>query len=135
MFLPTIQGEFKKGAVMASLSGKVALVTGGSRGIGAGIVRRLATDGAAGAFTYATSPQKADDLVKSIATSGGKALAIRADAADVQAVRQAVAQTVERLGGLDIVVNSAGVLATGDIAQFSDEDFERMLAVNVRAVF
>jgi 3-oxoacyl-[acyl-carrier protein] reductase len=120
---------------MANLSGKAALVTGGSRGIGAGIARRLAADGATVAFTYSASPDKADALATSISESGGKAVAIRADAADPTAVKRAVAQAVERLGGLDIVVNSAGVLATGDITQFSDEDFERMLAVNVRSVF
>jgi len=78
---------------------KVALVTGGARGIGAAIVKRLAQDGAAVAFTYVSSPDKANDLAATINASGGKALAIRADSADAAAVQAAVAQTVEHFGG------------------------------------
>src|SRR3954453_18397115 len=120
---------------MAKLTGKVALVTGGSRGIGAAVATRLASDGAAVAITYSASPQKADEVVREIVAKGGRAMAIRADAADPVAVKRAVNQAAEELGGLDIVVNSAGVLATGDIGSFSEEAFERMLAVNVRSVF
>ena len=120
---------------MSKLIGKVALVTGGSRGIGAAIARRLADDGAAVAITYSASNQSVDEIVRSIRADGGKAIAIRADAADVAAVKHAVAHTVEELGGLDIVVNNAGVAVMNDIAQFSDDDFERMLSINVRSVF
>ena len=120
---------------MFRLDGKVALVTGGSRGIGAAIARRLADDGAAVAITYSASNQSADEIVRSIRADGGKAIAIRADAADVAAVKHAVARTVEELGGLDIVVNNAGVAVMNDIAHFSDDDFERMLSINVRSVF
>jgi 3-oxoacyl-[acyl-carrier protein] reductase len=120
---------------MAYLTGKVALVTGGSRGIGAAIATRLAGDGAAVAITYAASPQKADEVVRQIMAKGGRAVALRADAADPVAVKRAVNQAAEEMGGLDIVVNSAGVLATGDIGSFPEEAFERMLAVNVRSVF
>ena len=118
-----------------SLSGKSALVTGGSRGIGAATVRRLATDGVAAAFTYATSDQKAAALVAEIEADGGQALAIKADSADPEAVQHAVAETASRFGRLDILVNNAGILLRGPVDAFSLADFDRMLAVNVRAVF
>src|SRR5258705_12983263 len=97
------------------LSGKVALVTGGSRGIGAGIVKRLAREGAAVAFTYAASHEKAAQLAQSIEAGGGKVLAIHADSADPAAVQGAIDQTVEPLGGLDVVVNKAGILLAGPL--------------------
>ena len=118
-----------------SLFGKSALVTGGSRGIGAATVRRLAMDGAAAAFTYASSDQKAAALVAEIEADGGQALAIRADSADPEAVQDAVAETASRFGHLDILVNNAGILLRGRVDAFSLADFDRMLAVNVRAVF
>jgi len=117
------------------LAGKVALVTGASRGLGAAIARRLAADGATVAITYSSSPAKADEVVQSIQAAGGKALAIKADAADAQAVRAAVRQTVTTLGGIDILVNNAGVLAMAPIDQFTDADYERSIAVNVTGVF
>jgi len=117
------------------LSGKVALVTGGSRGIGAAIAQRLAQDGAAVAFTYTSSPQKADDLVQAIQAAGGKVLAVQADSADVAAVKNAVAETVKTLGQLDILVNNAGVATLTPIDQFSLDEFDRLIAVNVRGVF
>ncbi|AHF66888.1 MULTISPECIES: 3-oxoacyl-ACP reductase family protein [Pseudomonas] len=119
----------------ASLAGKVALVQGGSRGIGAAIVRRLAKEGAAVAFTYVNSEINALDLQDSIGANGGKALAIRADSADATAIRHAVETTAETFGGLDILVNNAGVLAVGPLDEFSLEDFDRILAINVRGVF
>jgi 3-oxoacyl-[acyl-carrier protein] reductase len=118
-----------------SLSGKSALVTGGSRGIGAATVRRLATDGAAVAFTYAASDEKAAALVAEIEADGGEPLAIKADSADPAAVQRAVAETVSRFRRLDILVNNAGILLRGSVDAFSLADFDRMLAVNVRAVF
>jgi len=118
-----------------SLSGKSALVTGGSRGIGAATVRRLAKDGAAVAFTYAASDEKAAALAAEIEADGGKGLAIKADSADPGAVRRAVAETASRFGRLDILVNNAGILLRGPVNDFSLADFDRMLAVNVRAVF
>ena len=118
-----------------TLSGKVALVQGGSRGIGAAIVKRLAAEGAAVAFTYVSSTAKAEELQNSITANGGKALAIKADSADAQAIQQAVARTVEQLGGVDILVNNAGVLAVGPLEEFSLEDFDRTLNINVRSVF
>ena len=117
------------------LAGKVALVTGGSRGIGAAIARRLAREGAAVALTYNASPEKADEVVRGIKEGGGRAIAIKADSADAGEVTAAVDRTVTELGGLDILVNNAGVLALGPIADFTLEDFDRTVAINVRAVF
>lgn len=117
------------------LAGKVALVTGGSRGIGAAIAKRLATDGAAVAFTYASSPQKAEEVVRDINTAGGQSLAIQADSADAEAVRRAVNETARTLTRLDILVNNAGIAVVAPLDQFSLADFDRILAINVRSVF
>jgi len=117
------------------LAGKVALVTGGSRSIGAAIAKRLAADGAAVALTYSSSPGKADEVVRAIESDGGKALAILADAASPNAVRAAVTKTVEKFGGIDILVNNAGTAVVAPIEKFSMEDFEKVFAVNVRGVF
>ena len=117
------------------LSGKVALVTGGSRGIGAAIARRLAADGASVAITYTSAPQKADEVVRSLEASGGRALAIRADSAETRAVQEAVAATVKALGGLDVLVNNAGIAVIKPLDELSLEDFDRSVAVNIRGVF
>jgi 3-oxoacyl-[acyl-carrier protein] reductase len=117
------------------LAGKSALVTGGSRGIGAAIVRRLAGDGASVAFTYSTSVQHAKALVAEVEATGGVALAARADSAEAGALERAIDQTVETFGGLDILVNNAGILIRGVVDDYSLDDFDRMVAVNVRAVF
>jgi 3-oxoacyl-[acyl-carrier protein] reductase len=117
------------------LTGKVALVQGGSRGIGAAIVRRLAQDGAKVAFTYVSSAAVAEALASEINSNGGQALALRADSADASAVQRAVADTAEAFGGLDILVNNAGVLAVAPVAEFDLGEFDRLLAVNVRSVF
>ncbi|MEH1969008.1 3-oxoacyl-ACP reductase family protein [Nostoc sp.] len=116
------------------LTGKVALVTGGSRGLGAAIAKRLADDGATVALTYTSSPQKADEVVLAIEAAGGQGLAIRADSANVEAVRNAVAETVKAFGRLDILVNNAGIAALAPIDQFSLDDFDRLIAVNVKGV-
>jgi 3-oxoacyl-[acyl-carrier protein] reductase len=118
-----------------SLAGKVALVTGGSRGIGAAIVRRLSRDRAAVAFTYANSPDRADALAAELAASGATVAALRADSADPDAVRGAVQATVERFSRLDILVNNAGILVPGTVEDVTLADFDRQLAVNVRAPF
>jgi 3-oxoacyl-[acyl-carrier protein] reductase len=118
-----------------SLQGKVAFVQGGSRGIGAAIVKRLARDGAAVAFTYAASADRADAVVSEIAAAGGKAIAIKADSVDAAAVQQAVRQAVNSFGNLDILVNNAGVFTLGSTEELALEDLDRMLAVNVRSVF
>mgnify|MGYP004707174513 FL=1 len=118
-----------------SLQGKAAFVQGGSRGIGAAIVQRLAREGASVAFTYVSSDDKAQALVKSIETSGGKALAIKADSADETSVRTAIDSAAKAFGKIDILVNNAGVLAFGEIDALTMDDFDRTIAVNVRSVF
>ena len=118
-----------------SLQGKVAFVQGGSRGIGAAIVQRLAQEGAAVAFTYVSSAQKAEDLAASIEAAGGRALALKADSGDAASVQSAIDTAAQRLGGIDILVNNAGVLAIAPVEEFSLEDLDRTLAVNVRSVF
>ncbi|QBY55337.1 3-oxoacyl-ACP reductase family protein [Cupriavidus oxalaticus] len=118
-----------------SLSGKIALVTGGSRSIGAAIARRLAADGAAVALTYSASPDKAATVVSEIEAAGGRAIALAADAGDPAAVRLAVAATVDAFGGLDILVNNAGMGLGGAIEDIPFDAYERMIAVNVTGVF
>jgi len=117
------------------LTGKTALVTGGSRSIGAAVAKRLAADGATVAITYNCSPDKAAGVVGAIEQAGGNAIAIHADAGDPAAVRAAVARTVEELGSLDILVNNAGIALGGPIGDIAFEDYERMIAVNVTGVF
>src|ERR1043166_10333412 len=121
--------------ISKKLAGKVALVTGGSRSIGAAIAKRVAADGAAVALTYSASPDKANEVVRAIEAAGGKAIAIKADAADTEEVRLSVAKTVGTFGGLDILVNNAGIGIMAPIEQFSLEDFEKLIAVNVRGLF
>jgi len=118
----------------STLASKVAFVQGGSRGIGAAIVQRLAAEGATVAFTYVTSPDKAQALVSRVEAAGGRALAIQADSADAAALQQAIRLAAETFGRLDILVNNAGVLAMGPIDEFKLEDLDRTLAVNVRSV-
>lgn len=117
------------------LAGKVALVQGGSRGIGAAIVRRLVADGASVAFTYVSSASKAEALQDDITVAGGNALAIQADSGDADAVKRAVLKTAEAFGRIDILVNNAGVLALGSVEDLPLADFDRTLAINVRSVF
>ncbi|WP_443115545.1 3-oxoacyl-ACP reductase family protein [Herbaspirillum seropedicae] len=119
----------------STLVSKVAFVQGGSRGIGAAIVQRLAAEGATVAFTYVSSSDKAQALVSSVESKGGRALAIQADSADAAALQQAIRLAAETFGRLDILVNNAGVLAMGPLDQFKLEDLDRTLAVNVRSVF
>ena len=118
-----------------SLAGKVALVTGGSRGIGAAIAKRLAEDGASVALTYTKGADAAAAVVKEIERGGGKAIAIQADASDVDAVRNAVEKTVKTLGRLDVLVNNAGTGIPAPVEETTLADFDRVFAVNVRGVF
>ncbi|HEU0202033.1 MAG TPA: 3-oxoacyl-ACP reductase family protein [Burkholderiaceae bacterium] len=122
-------------SIHGPLAGKVALVTGGSRSIGAAIAKRLAADGAAVALTYSASRAQADEVVAEIESAGGTARAIRADAGDAAAVKAAVAETVQTFGRLDILVNNAGVAIVKPIEQFSLEDFQRAIDVNVKGLF
>ncbi len=117
------------------LENKRALVTGGSRGIGAAIVKRLAREGAHVALTYVSKPNQANDTVKAAQAFGVNALAIEADSADAKAVVAAVERTVGELGGIDILVNNAGIGVIAPIDDYRLEDFDRTLAVNLRAVF
>src|SRR5881394_1370845 len=118
-----------------NLTNKRALVTGGSRGIGAAIVKRLASEGAHVAFTYSSSPDKANEVARAAQALGVQASAIQCDSADASALTAAVERAVSELGGIDILVNSAGVIALGPIDEIKLSDFDRVLAVNVRAVF
>jgi 3-oxoacyl-[acyl-carrier protein] reductase len=120
---------------MRELAGKVALVTGGSRGIGAAIAQRLAHEGAAVAFTYHTAADKAQAIAKQIDADGGRALVIQADSADPGAVVAAVEQAVQELGRLDILVNNAGIFIGGPLEEATAGQADRLWAVDVRAVF
>jgi 3-oxoacyl-[acyl-carrier protein] reductase len=120
---------------MSKLALKVALVTGGSRGIGAAIAKRLAADGASVAITYAKDATAASAVVKAIEAAGGKAIAIQADAADVEAVKAAVEKAVATFGRLDVLVNNAGTAIPKPFEETSMEEIDRMLDINVRGIF
>ncbi|MGH8083146.1 MAG: SDR family NAD(P)-dependent oxidoreductase [Lysobacter sp.] len=117
------------------LAGKVALVTGGSRGIGAAIARRLGADGADVVLTYARAAEQAEAVAAEVRAGGRRALALAADSADPQAVTAAVERTVAEFGRLDIVVNNAGVFAYGPFEEETAENYERVMAIHVRAPF
>lgn len=117
------------------LTGRRAFVTGGSRGIGAQIVQRLAADGAAVAFTYSASAADADALVADLTADGAKVVAIQADAADPAQNTAAVDRAVAELGGLDIVVNNAAVAHLAAIDDYPGEQFDRQVAINIGSMF
>src|SRR5579862_6021238 len=118
-----------------NLSGKVAVVTGGSRGIGAAITRRLAADGASVAFTYAKGADAAASVVKEIEGRGGKAIAIQADAADADAVKAAVEKAVATFGQLDVLVNNAGTAIPKPFEEATLDEMDRVIDINIRGVF
>lgn len=120
---------------MNDLNGKVALVTGGARGIGAAIVRQLSEQGAAVAFTYIASQDIADNLAAEIMATGGRSLALRADSGIPAEVTSSVTATIAHFGRLDILVNNAAIELPGSIDAYRMEDFDRMIAVNIRGVF
>jgi len=118
-----------------TLKNRRALVTGGSRGIGAAIVKRLARDGADVALTYVSKSAEAQETAAAAKALGVRSLAIQADSADAGAIVKAVDKTVSEWGGIDILVNNAGIALMAPIDSYSLEDFDRLLAINVRAVF
>ncbi|MEC5142074.1 3-oxoacyl-ACP reductase family protein [Chitinophaga sp. 212800010-3] len=120
---------------MKRLENKIALVTGGSRGMGAAIVRRLAGEGAKVVFTYVKGVRQATELVEELNGKGQHAEAIAADSADAQAVTNAVDHTVKTYGGIDILVNNAGIAVMKEFAAYTLEDYEQTMAINTRAVF
>jgi 3-oxoacyl-[acyl-carrier protein] reductase len=118
-----------------NLEGKVALVTGGSRGIGAAIAKRLASDGAKVAITYTKGADAASSVVKEIERAGGKAIAIQADAADAKASQAAVEKTFTTFGRLDVLVNNAGTAIPKPFEEATLEEMDRVLDINVRGVY
>src|SRR6201993_1978479 len=117
------------------LEGKIARITGGSRGIGAATAKRLAEEGAKVAITYAKGADAAASVVKEIESAGGKAIAIQADATDVDAVKAAVEKTVTVFGGLDVLVNNAGTGIPKTFEETTLEELDRLIDINVRGTF
>src|SRR6202162_6227557 len=132
MSIRPLQGE---ATVSKNLEGKIALVTGGSRGIGAAIAKRLAADGANVAITYTKGADAAASVVKEIERADGKAIAIQADAADANAVQAAVEKTVTTFGRLDILVNNAGTALPKRFEDTTLEELDRLIDINVRGTF
>lgn len=120
---------------MTNLTNKTALVTGGSRGIGAGIAKRLAAEGAHVAITYSKGSDAASAIVKDIERAGGRAIAIRADATDPKAVAAAVDETVSTFGRLDILVNNAGTAIPKPFEETTLEELDQVININVRGTF
>jgi 3-oxoacyl-[acyl-carrier protein] reductase len=120
---------------MTNLRSKTAIVTGGSRGIGAAIAQRLARDGFAVVVNYANDSVEAQTLVEKIERSGGRATAVRADVSDPEAMRRLFQQAEGLLGGVDVLVNNAGIILLSTIAEASDEMFDRQVAINLKGVF
>jgi 3-oxoacyl-[acyl-carrier protein] reductase len=136
--MPELHGFLIKELVAMSskkLEGKIALVTGGSRGIGAAIAKRLAADGANVAITYTKGADAAASVVKEIERGGRKAIAIQADATDAEAVKGAIEKAVATFGRLDVLVNNAGTAIPKTFAETTLEEMDRVLDINVRGVF
>ncbi|WP_025146822.1 SDR family NAD(P)-dependent oxidoreductase [Pedobacter jeongneungensis] len=120
---------------MKKLTDKIALVTGGSRGIGAAIVKKLAAEGAKVVFTYASSPEKAQAVVADVEAAGGAALALKANSAVPAEVTAAVAKTIADFGRIDILINNAGIYIGKAFEEHTLEDYNNIMAINVQAVF
>src|ERR1700692_4552188 len=132
MGIRLLQGET---TMSKKLEGKIALITGGSRGIGAAIAKRLAADGANVAITYTKGADAAASVVKEIEGVGRKAIAIQADAADADAVEAAVEKTAATFGRLDVLVNNAGTAIPKRFEETTLEELDRLIGINVRGVF
>src|ERR1700723_1113342 len=132
MSIRPLQGE---ATVSKNLEGKIAFITGGSRGIGAAVAKRLAADGANVAITYTKGADAAASVVKEIERAGGKAIAIQADAADANAVKAAVEKTFVTFGRLDVLVNNAGTAIPKPFEEATLEEMDRVIAINVRGVY
>lgn len=117
---------------MKRLANKVALVTGGSRGIGAAIVKKIASEGAQVAFTYSSSPEKAQTVIEEI---GDQAFAIKADSSRPQEIIEAVEKTIATFGKLDILINNAGIYIGKAFHEHTLDDYEQIMAINVRALY
>lgn len=120
---------------MASLTGKVAIVTGASRGIGRAIAQRLATDGASVVINYAKSADQAQEVVSTIEAEGGKALAVQADMSQVADIRRLFQETIDKFDKLDILVNNAGIAMYKPLAEATEEDFDSTFALNAKGTF
>ena len=117
------------------LSGKIALVTGSSRGIGRAMAERLSRDGAAVAINYVSNSEKAEEVVAGIALTGGNAIALQADVSRPKEIRRLFEQTLEHFGRLDVVVNNAGIRISNNVADTLEEEFDRLFAINVKGTF
>lgn len=120
---------------MGQLDGKVAMVTGGTRGIGKGIVEHFLDEGATVAFTYVSSPEKADALVAELEKDGGKVMAIQSNAGELEDCQSAVDQVIERFGQLDVLVNNAGITRDQLLMRMSEDDWDQVISVNLKSVF
>lgn len=120
---------------MRELKNKVVFITGASRGIGAAIASRLAAEGAHVIFTYANSTKLAKEQEEKLKTFGVKSLAIQVDSADAESLQIAISQTIEQFGAIDILINNAGICPSGDFQDVTLEDFDKIMQINVKAVF
>jgi 3-oxoacyl-[acyl-carrier protein] reductase len=120
---------------MSEQNGKVAIVTGASRGIGAAVAERLGRDGFSVIVNYSGSVEAADALVRKIQENGGRALAVKADVSDARAVREMFETTVSKFGGVDVLVNNAGIMTLANIADTDDASFDKQIAINLKGTF